>query len=88
MKNVQHDVQVPLPEELYRQLRVEAERVNQPAKTLARDAIAEWPQRRRNVALHDSIRTYAELHAGTPADLDEDLEQAAMERLMAKERDG
>ncbi len=82
MKNAQRSVQVSLPEELYHQLRVEAERVNQPATVLARDAIAEWLQQRSNRVLHDSIRTYAELHAGTPVDLDEDLEQAAMERLM------
>jgi hypothetical protein len=78
---------VPLPNDLYEQLRAEAERAQQPATTLARHAIAWWLQQRQKATLHDSIRAYAAHYAGTAADLDPALEAAAVEHLLATEDD-
>jgi hypothetical protein len=82
MKTIQHNFHVPLPEDLYRLLRAEAERRQQPATVLARHAIAWWLEQCEQEALHDQIRAYAEQHAGTEADFDADLEQATVEHLL------
>ena len=82
MKTMSHNIHVPLPEDLYRLLRDEAERRQQPASDLARHAIACWLQQCEQEALHHQIQAYAEQHAGTEADFDADLEQAAVERLL------
>ena len=76
---------VPLPENLYSQLRAEAERAQQPATVLARQAIAWRLEQRRKRALHDSIRAYATQNAGTEVDLDQELETAAIEHLLTQE---
>jgi len=88
MKTVRHNFHVPLPDELYHLLRAEADRMRQPATVVARNAIAWWLRQRQKAALHDSIRAYAEHHAGTDVDLDQDLEQAAVEHLLVGEEDG
>ena len=85
MKTARHNFHVPLSEELYRLLRAEAERVQQPATAIARNAIAWWLEKCRKEALHDSIRAYAEGEAGTDADLDPTFEEAAVEHLLADE---
>jgi hypothetical protein len=85
MKTIRHNFHVPLSEELYRLLRTEAERVQQPATVVAHNAIAWWLEQRAKETLHDSIRAYAEHHAGTDVDLDPDLEQAIVEHLLAEE---
>jgi hypothetical protein len=82
MKTTPHNFHVPLPEDLYRLLRAEAERRQQPATVLARRAIAWWLEQCEQEALHDQIRAYAEQHAGTEADFDADLEQATVEHLL------
>jgi ribosomal 50S subunit-associated protein YjgA (DUF615 family) len=84
MKTTSHNFHVPLPEDLYRLLRAEAERRQQPATALARHAIARWLQQCEQEALHHQIQAYAEEHAGTAADFDADLEQAAVEYLLDK----
>jgi hypothetical protein len=76
---------VPLPEDLYIELRAEAERSGQPATVLARDAIQLWLQHRQKIALHEAIADYAAQHAGSPADLDEELEAASIDHLLAEE---
>ncbi len=76
---------VPLPEDLYTRLREEASRANKPATVLARHAIEYWLQQREKRLLHDSISEYAARHAGTDYDLDEDLEAASVEHLIAEE---
>jgi hypothetical protein len=85
MKTIRHNFHVPLSEELYRLLRTEAERVQQPATVVARNAIAWWLEQREKETLHDRIRAYAAHHAGTDVDLDSDLEQATVEHLLAEE---
>jgi len=73
---------VPLPEEIYQQLRAETRRQNKPATQLARLAIESWLKQQQESALNDEIRRYAEQMAGTPADLDSALEAATIEHLL------
>lgn len=82
-----HNFHVPLPDELYKKLREEADRSNQPATALARDAIELWLRHREKAALHDAMAAYAARHAGTVADLDEELEGESVEYLLAAEED-
>ena len=76
-----------MSEELYKQLRAEAERSQQSATALARYAIAWWLQQRQKAALDESIRAYAAQGAGTPADVDQALEAAAVDHLLDEEED-
>jgi len=78
---------VPLPDDLYKQLHAEAERYQQPATALARDALTWWLRQCRKAALHEAICAYAAQYAGTAADLDQALEAAAVEHLLAEEED-
>ena len=76
-----HHLHIPLPEDLYRQLKEATERLHRPATQLAREAIAAWLAQERQTALHEAIRAYAEQVAGSEADLDFSLEEAAIEQL-------
>jgi hypothetical protein len=78
---------LPLPEDVHTALRGEAERSGKPATALAREAIEAFLRRRRKIALHEAIATYATEHAGTSSDLDPDLERAAIEHLVGDEDD-
>jgi hypothetical protein len=75
---------LPLPEPVYRALREEAVAAKRPATALAREAIEVWLEDRRQALLHEAIAEYAVRHAGTPADLDPDLEWAGLERLRSR----
>ena len=77
---------LPLPEPLYRRLRDAAERTNQPATTLARYAIETWLRQHRKLMTREAIAAYAAAVAGTPDDLDEDLEEASLERWREEPR--
>jgi Arc/MetJ-type ribon-helix-helix transcriptional regulator len=79
---------VPLPEELYRQLREEAERLRQPATHVVRQAIQSWLDRQHQDRLYEAIQAYAREQAGSEADLDPALEAAALEHLTDLEQDG
>ena len=72
---------LPLPDEVYRDLREEAQRSSRPATAVARQAIERWLQHRRKVARHEAIAAFASAHAGTPLDLDTDLEAASIDHL-------
>jgi hypothetical protein len=67
---------IPLPEEAYADLRAEAERAQQPATALAREAIELW-LRARKKARRTAVASYAAEMAGTEFDLDVQLESAA-----------
>jgi hypothetical protein len=82
------NLHVPLPESLYRRLRVEADRTRRPATELAREAIDRWLADRQRAAVHDAIASYAAACAGTTADLDPALEEAAVEHLLENEPSG
>jgi len=83
-----HNFHVPLPEDVYRQLREEAQRLHRPATQIARHAIERWLQDQHRDLLHEAIRAYAEAQAGSPADLDAELEAAGAEHLANLEKDG
>ena len=73
---------LPLPEQTYLRLRAEAERTQVPATTLAREAVDVWLRQQSRQARLAAIAAYASEMAGTPLDLDADLESAGIERLV------
>jgi predicted DNA-binding protein len=73
---------VPLPDEIYQVLRLEAERRQLPATVLVREAVEEWVERLRAQVLHAEIADYAAKHAGSAADIDVQLEAAGIESLI------
>lgn len=73
---------LPLPDQTYDHLRAEAERMQVPATTLAREAVDCWLKQQARKARQDAIAAYAVEMAGTPLDLDSDLESAAVEHLV------
>ena len=73
---------LPLPEQLYLRLKAEAERMQLPATTLAREAVDEWLRRQSRKARLDAIAAYASEMAGTPLDLDAELESSGIEHLV------
>ena len=77
---------LPLQEELYSQLRSEAERAQVPATELAREAIQQWLRLRERRARHNAIAAYAAEMAGTEFDLDPELERAGIDSLTAMDR--
>jgi len=81
MQEAKRNFHVPLPEDLYQMLRVEAERRKRPATELVREVLEEWQKRLRAEALHAEIADYASKYAGTDADLDSVLEAAGIEAL-------
>lgn len=80
------NLHVPLPEPLHERLRAEAARSGRPATTLAREAIEAWIEENQRRAVHEAIAAYAGEMAGSPADLDEDLERAGIEHLVSRRR--
>ena len=79
-----HNFHLPLPEEVYRDLREEAARAGRPATALAREAIELWLRHRRKVTRHEAIAAFAAENAGSPVDLYTELESASLEHLIAK----
>lgn len=77
---------LPLPERTYAELRAEAERVQLPATTIAREAIAMWLHARKKLDRHKAIAAYAAEMAGTEFDLNPGLEKAAIEYLLTTQR--
>lgn len=77
---------VPLPDDLYRRLRAVAARTGLPATEIAREAIRGALKRQQQAELRESIRRYATAMAGTSYDLDEELESAGLEVLLAGDR--
>jgi hypothetical protein len=85
MGTAKGNLHVPLPEELHEKLRAEARKSGQPATELAREGIRLLLDLRRREAIHAEIAKYAETVAGSRADLDEDLEAAAVRHLLESE---
>jgi predicted transcriptional regulator len=87
MTNRAHrNLHVPLPATLHDRLRAVATRAKRPTTSLAREAIEAWVDERERQAVHEAITAYATEMAGTSADLDEGLEQAAIEHLRSGRR--
>ena len=80
------NLHVPLSRPLHQRLRAEAARSGKPATTLARQAIEAWIEERERQAVHEAIAEYAAAVAGSAADLDEELERAAIEHLVPRRR--
>lgn len=72
---------LPLPDETYEHLKAAAARSKVPATSLAREAIDFWLRQQLRKVRHDAIASYAAEVAGTPLDLDADLEGAGIEHL-------
>ncbi len=73
---------LPLPERTYAHLRAEAERMQVPATTLAREAVDWWLRQQFRKARQDAIAAYAAEMAGTDLDLDPASESAAIAHLL------
>lgn len=73
---------VPLPTDTHARLKAESKRCGQPTTALVREAIEAWLAEREKEALHDAIADYARTVAGTTADLDPEMESAAVEHLL------
>jgi len=82
-----HNFHVPLDETLYNQLRLQAEKQKLPATTLAREAIELWLKQRAKSERSQKLAEYAALVAGTPDDLDPELEQASVKCLLSDQGD-
>ena len=80
------NLHLPLPNQLYSQLRDEAGRLDRPITAVARQAIEEWLVQRRKAAVHDAIAAYVTEMTGTGVDLDPALEAASLEYLAESER--
>jgi predicted DNA-binding protein len=76
---------LPLPANLYEELRAEARRRGRPATTVARQVIEDGLRALRRQELAEEIAEYARENAGTSADLDAALEAAGVESLLATE---
>ena len=76
---------LPLPEQVYEQLRAEAQRSQIPATSMARHAIQSWLAARKKTARKEEIAAYAAEIAGTEFDLDVELEAASSELLFSPE---
>jgi plasmid stability protein len=72
---------LPLPENTYKRLRVEAGTETNPATALAREAIDSWLRDQARKARHEAIAAYAVEMAGTELDIDRELEAAGIEHL-------
>jgi hypothetical protein len=73
---------LPLPEQTYAHLKAEAERMQVPATTLAREAVDCWLRQQFRKTRQNAIAAYAAEVAGTHLDLESDLESAAVEHLV------
>ncbi|MBI4405610.1 MAG: ribbon-helix-helix protein, CopG family [Deltaproteobacteria bacterium] len=85
IKNVAN-FHVPLPEAMYKVLREEADRAKQPATELAREAIAEFLEKKKRKVLHEEIAAYAKNYSGH-SDFDEDLERSSVKFISDKENE-
>ncbi len=79
-----YNFHLPLPPEIHEMLRQEVESSGQPATSLAREALRDWLVRKKRQRLHDEIAAFAEAHAGTDLDLDEDLERAGIDAILSE----
>ncbi len=81
MTGKRKNVHVPLDPDLHARLVAQARRVRSPVTVVAREAIAAWTDEQERQAELEAIRAYAVAMAGTMADLDEPLEDAAAAEL-------
>lgn len=80
-KTTARNFHVPLSEPVYQRLRTLAEQQRRPATQVVKQAVEYWLDEQERLALHEEIAAYAAQTTGTAADLDADLEAAALEHL-------
>jgi hypothetical protein len=76
---------LPLPNQVYDELKSEAQRSRMPATSMARLAIQSWLAARKKTARKQAIAAYAAEVAGTEFDLDRALEAATIDLLIESE---
>jgi predicted DNA-binding protein len=81
MKDGRRSFHLPLPADLYEELRAEARRRGRPATVVAREVIEDGLRALRRQELSEEIAEYARENAGTSADLDAELEAAGIESM-------
>lgn len=85
MEPAKKNFHLPLPESLYQRLRSEAQRSKTPATRLVRQALERYLGDTERQAVHDAVVEYATMAAGTPEDLDQELEAAGLDCLAGLE---
>jgi hypothetical protein len=75
-------IHLPLTEEVHAALMDEAQRRNQPATALAREAVERLIFDAKRQATESELEAYIRVEAGGPHDLDEALERAGVEHLL------
>lgn len=80
-----HNFHVPLPSDIYQQIKIEAKKNNKTATELVRLAIRSWLKQRKKATLFKAISEYASQNATSSFDLDESLEKEAVEYLVNSE---
>lgn len=78
------NVHLPLPDDCYRDLQLEAAKRHMPATTMARHAIQLWLQANKKASLNQAISEYATAASGSADDLEPALERATLEFLMSE----
>lgn len=78
---------VPLPMMIYLKLKEEALNYRKSEAAIVRDAIENWLKQRERKTLDQEIANYAQAHAGSEVDLDEELELASIEHLLEEGSD-
>jgi hypothetical protein len=76
---------LPLPDKVYDELKLEANRSGLPATTMATQAIQAWLATRKKSSRKQAIVAYAAEMAGTEFDLDPALERATLELRLESE---
>ena len=76
---------LPLPDQIYDELKAEAERSRMAATSMARYAIQTWLAARKKTARRQAIAAYATEMAVTEFDLDRALESATLDLLLESE---
>ncbi len=79
-----HNLHVPLPESLYQKLRQEAALQGQPATVITRAALESYLQELERKRLRREFADWIKANAGTELDLDQELEAAGIENMLAK----
>jgi len=84
MAALRHKLHVALSTGVYSRLRAESKRSGQPTTVLVREAVETWLAQWEKETLHDAIVRYARSAAGTPADLDPEMESAAVRYIKGR----
>ena len=72
---------LPLPPDMHARLKKESETLDTPTTVLAREAVAEWLERRERERIAEELHAFAMENAGSELDLDEAFEDAAADTL-------